>query len=246
MMTSVKTIAKTTAARGTTSIRRRRPTGPLLGCVLGLTVLMSACEFGPGLETRTFRVEHLGAGEAVALLDPYVFGDREGNPGAISVLDGAVTVRETRDNLARIERVLAEFDTPRPPVQLHFQLIEADGFTGSDARIADVEAELRNLFDFRGYRLGGEATVLASTRSDFFQGLRASDRNYELSGGVEQAGGSAIRLSDLRLYSQDGWALETSVTVRTGQTIIVGSQPLEGSSATLFLTVRAEAVGGAS
>ena len=38
-------------------------------------------------------------------------------------------------------------------VQLVFDLVQADGFTDEDPGIADVVAELRMLFNFRGYRL---------------------------------------------------------------------------------------------
>lgn len=55
---------------------------------------------------------------------------------------GAISVRETSDNLDKIARVLAEFDKVRADVPLHFQLIEADGFTETDPRISAVEVEL--------------------------------------------------------------------------------------------------------
>lgn len=38
-------------------------------------------------------------------------------------------------------------------VLLTFHLIQADGFTDQDPEISDVVSELRNLFNFRGYRL---------------------------------------------------------------------------------------------
>jgi len=207
---------------------------------LCMLLFMSACE-GPSLETRTFRVDHLEPHEVTALLDPYVYGDRADAPGSLSAIDGAITVRETSDNLARIERVLAEFDEPRPDVRLFFQLIEADGFTDSDPRIADVEVELRKLFQFRGYRLAGEATVLATDYAEIAQGMRASGGGlFELSGRVFRQDSETIRLADMMFTSDDGWSLRTSVNIRNGQTIVLGSSPKGDSSATLFLTVRAE------
>ena len=44
----------------------------------------------------------------------------------------------------------------------------------------------------------------------------------------------------MNLSSQNGFQLGTSVNIRPGQTIVLGSAPKEGSTATLFLTVRAE------
>jgi hypothetical protein len=205
-----------------------------------LSLLIAACEMTPDLETRTFAVQHLQPHEVGELIDPYVYGEREGAPGALSVIEGAVTIRETADNLAQIERVLAQFDQARPDVRLHFQLIEADGFTESDPRIAQVEDQLRRLFPFQGYRLAGEATVTATDVTEFEQGLRASDGLFLIRGTVYRAGEEVTRLESVSLTSEDGWRLETSVNVRAGQTIVLGSSPKEGSSATLFLTVRAE------
>jgi hypothetical protein len=206
----------------------------------GVVAALSACRPTASLETRTFQVNSLQPHEVAELVEPYVDREREGMPGAISVIDGAMTVRETPDNLARIERVLAEFDRPRADMRLHFQLIEADGFTDSDPRIADVEEQLRQLFQFRGYRLAGEATVTATDGAEVVQALRASDGLYEIQGRVYRIGGGQTRLEEVRLVSENGFHLATSVNIRAGQTIVLGSAPKQGSSATLFLTVRAE------
>ncbi|MFQ5538400.1 MAG: hypothetical protein ACE5GJ_13225 [Gemmatimonadota bacterium] len=123
---------------------------------VGLIVLAAAaCSRGPGLETRTFALENLAPHEAEALVAPYVFDDRERNPGTMSRTGGAITVRETPDNLDKIERVMEQFDVAQPEVRLTFQLVEADGFSGTDPAIAEVEKELRKVFDFKGYRLAG-------------------------------------------------------------------------------------------
>lgn len=210
-------------------------------------ILFSGCDAGgrgvaeaPRLETQTFRLSTLRAGEVASLIDPYVYGDRDTNPGTYSTMDGAVTVRETRDNLDRIARVLSEFDVARPDVRLHFQLIEADGFTGTDARIAEVEAELREIFQFRGYRLAGEATVTAADMAGVAQELRTPDATYQITGQIFSIGSDVTRLEDVSLMSGNALHLATSVNVRAGQTIVLGSSSKQDSSATLFLVVRAE------
>lgn len=209
------------------------------------TGYVSSCDRPAGLEVRTFRIEHLRPNDAINLIDPYVYGDREGAPGAVSTIEGAITVRETADNLERISRVLAEFDRPQPDMRLRFQLIEADGFTDSDASIAAVETELRKIFQFRGYRLAGETFVSATDGSDIQQGMRASDGTFSITGAVYRVSPGVIRLESVTLWGPDGGpTLQTTVTIRPGQTVILGSSPKNGSTATLLLTVRAEETEG--
>jgi len=217
----------------------------ITGLAIAMT-LLAGCDMGPRLETRTFRLDHMRSHEAVNLIDPYVYGEREGSPGAVSAIEGAITVRETSDNLDQIARVLAEYDETRPAIRLHFQLIEADGFTESDPQIAEVEEQLRKLFQFTGYRLAGEATLTASDMTEIGQQMRSTDGIYEITGEVYRLGPDVTRLEGISLWSERGTRMETSVNIRSGQTMVLGSSPKDGSSATLFLTVRAEEVGGPS
>lgn len=211
--------------------------------VAALTLLAVACERRVSLETRTFSVGHLTQSEVEELLTPYVYSDRADDPGTMSAIQGAVTIRETRDNLSRIERVLEEFDLPSPDVRLNFQLVEANGFTTTDPRINDVEGELRRLFDFQGYRLAAEATIVATDNSDITQGMRSSDgRLFEIHAFVERVEANTTTLHNATLQTNDGWDLSTSVTVRDGQTLVLGTSPTGDQRGTLFLTVRAETV----
>ncbi len=211
---------------------------------LSTLVLLAACQRSPQLDTRTFNLEHIEQYRAAALVEPYVYGAREGSPGAISVIDGAISVRETPDNLDKIARVLAEYDQPRPDVQLHFQLIEADGFTDSDERIAAVETELRQIFRFAGYRLAGEAFVTATDASEVQLGLVGSGNRYQINARTHWARGNMIRLEvEVTLHeAQQGPRLQTTVNIRPGQTLVLGSSPKLGDTATLLLTVHAEEV----
>lgn len=211
----------------TTVSTRRSTTGrgwaawmPVAVPLFVVTLMTGACRPGGQLETRTFQLTNLEADEAYHLLEPYIYQDREGVPGMMSATDDAITVRELPENLRRIEAVLAEFDRPLDGVRLNFMLIEADGFTGSDPAIADIEEELRKLFSFQGYRLAARAAL--QTVEDGFVSQVLGDRGYEVAGrihrlDVDESGGSLtmeVELSNL---------FTTTVSIPLGETVVLGS-----------------------
>jgi hypothetical protein len=229
---------------------------PRLLAVLSMMVLtLAACDWlgSPKLDVETFNLEHRTGYEAAELIEPYVFYDREENPGDMNATADAVTVRETRDNLEKIQRVLAEFDEPIPGIRLYFQLIEADSFEGEDPAIAEVVEELRSLFRFEGYRLLGEAMVPVAGGSPERQSFSQRFLGVEIPITVE-ASAQTLRTGTVRLNPvllRDPWdeLMSTSVNVTPGQTIVLGGtqarvRSSEGSPygrTTLILTVRAEA-----
>jgi hypothetical protein len=207
-----------------------------------------ACNRAPRLETRTFPLQYLSASTAEGIIGPYVFLDRQGAPGTLSLTENTVTVRETPDNLDKIARVLAEYDTPTPWVRLHFQLIEADGNTPSDARIAELEAELRELFRYTGYRLVAEAVVSGAARSAVEQAVGGNLQEglgYLLLveiGEIRTIGDSGFVPLNVTLRSPTGGALMTRVNARAGQTIVLGNAQLRQRGGTTILAVRPEFV----
>ena len=208
--------------------------------------LASGCRGGPELETHTFEVRYLSPGQVDLMVRPYVYTDRAEAPGQLSVFDGGLTVRETRDNLDRIARVLEERDRARPGVALYFQLIEADGPGEEDPRIQDVEAVLRELFRFEGYRLLSEARIGAMEGGRAIQGLRTPDGGeYQLVADVGSIRGTPERGSvevEVRLHGSREMYLETRITVPVGQTVVLGSSQLDPTGGATILTVRPELV----
>src|SRR5215211_109995 len=77
----------------------------------------------------------------------------------------ALTMTASRAKLDQIEELLRRYDVASPTVRLRFQIIEADGFSTNDSSIAEVEAALRELFRFQGYRLVADALATGSSRS---------------------------------------------------------------------------------
>jgi hypothetical protein len=204
------------------------------------------------LDTQTFQLQHLHAEEAAQLIDPYVYYDREGAPGRVSHVGNTLTVRETKDNLARISRVLTEFDRAKPGVRLHFQIIEASdrGPAGqSDSAIADIEAELRKLFKYQRYRLLSDAVIGGTEGSHIEQAvgdITTMDGNgwmITADIGTVRAFGDSGRV-ELRVGIRNPYrgALETTVNGRIGQTIVVGNAQLASGGGTIVVTVKPEFV----
>jgi len=222
--------------------------------VLPAVLLFGACDqFGdPKLDVQTFNLEHRAGYEAAELIGPYVFDDRAENPGDMSATVDAVTVRETRDNLDKIGRVLAEFDQPIPGVRLYFQLIEADSFEDEDPAIANVVQELRSLFRFEGYRLIGEAMVPVAggsqDRQAFSQRFLGVSNPIVVEAEARVLSTGMVRLDPVVL--RDSWndLMTTTVNVTPGQTIVIGGTQARTESdrgqpfgeRVLILTVRAE------
>ncbi len=200
---------------------------------------VSGCRRTPELDTRTFALKHMDAYAAQQIISPYVFADRAETPGTMNAASGVLTVRETSDNLDKIERVLAEYDVPRADVRLYFQLVEADGFTDTDPRIAAVEAQLRSIFQFKGYRLAGEAVVSVADEAQVSQSLAGGA--YLVEARIRRIQPGSIRLEEVQLYSGEGnRLLLTTVNIHPGQTLVVGTAAKSKSTATLLLTLRAE------
>lgn len=222
---------------------RMRRRAPLL--LLGVALAVPGCA-GDDLETRTFEVRYLASHEVQGLVEPYIFTEREGRPGTMSSMDGALTVRETGDNLERIGQVLERFDRPRPSVMLSFQIIEANGAGDSDPAIAEVERELRRLFRFEGYELVAETQVGGIQGTAFRQAVGGgeTERSFMIRGGVTEVrrGGDAPTVTvDVGLFAAGvGDILETSVTIPAGHSVVLGTAKSPGYEGALILVVRAD------
>lgn len=223
-----------------------RPLRMLLLAVLAAGPL--ACSRSPTLDTRTFPLHYMNRNAAQALVAPYVFTDRPNAPGKMSASDDAITVRETPDNLNKIQRVLAQYDHAAPNVRLHFQVIEADGAAPTDSSIANVTAQLHKLFRFAGYRLVTQAQVTGtdnSTTSQMLDGGKALGGLY-LQVGIQRVrgtGDSAVVDMSVRLLAGGaGSQLKTQIGARVGQTVVLGGTHVSERDGTVILTVRPELV----
>lgn len=197
---------------------------------------LAACRGGSAsLETRTFDLRQMDAGRAEQLVKPYVV------TGSLSMAPGALTIRETRDNLDRIAAMLTEHDRAPAPVKLTFQVIRANGAAPPDSAIAAIEQELRQLFRFRGYALVAQGFTTGVDGAPILLHMDGPGGPYQLRGRIENVGTSdtgSVRLG-LGFSAGPRPVLETLVTMRIGQTMVLGGQSGSGSGA-IILAVRPE------
>jgi hypothetical protein len=215
----------------------------ILAFPTAIVALLTACSSrGPSLDTRTFALKYLRGQDAIPIVTPYVYADRPNAKGVFTVSDNAITVRETPDNLDKIARVLAQYDRPRPFIRLTFHLIEADGAATGDSAIRDVEATLRQLFRFHGYRLVGEGVVSATEKAEVSQMLAAEPEHYALTTTVMRLAGAADSATvelGVELVGRGG-RFRTTVTIPVGKTAVLGNVQASSKGRTLILTVRPE------
>jgi hypothetical protein len=215
-----------------------------LALLLAVTPLV-ACERESDVPLRTFALEHVDAPAVLdgirSELEPDELRStrisvRADDPRVLTVAGEAAT-------LERVAEVIARLDRPQGSVLLRFQVIEANGFPTPDPAIAEVEAVLRELFRFQGYRLAAEALVQAQAPGWVRQQLRSvGDEPMQITANVQRVSGhaddGAVSL-DIEFTARGEELLTTSLTVPSGKTAVVGSA--QGSTrTTLILVVRPE------
>lgn len=223
--------------------------GAVAACFVLPTFLTQGCEPAVQLETHTFELQYLSPSEAAEMISPYVYYERDAAPGAVTHFSSGITVRETPESLARIREVLERYDRAEPGVRLHFQIIEANGFTDTDARIADVRDALEELFRFEGYRLTGEAqlAMMEGTESRQPVAVTGNQEPWQLMASVDEvrvSGDAGAAVISVQLWSDTmGPVVRTTLNVPVGETAVLGSSRATPSGPTTILTVRPEFVG---
>lgn len=171
-------------------------------------------------------------------------------PLALGLLSGDVHSQEVARSGRDVQNVL-----------LTFHLVQADGFTDQDPEIANVVSQLRKLFNFEGYRLlatsvfnvglilnrqethvtgeGSQRIIAGDSETPFT--IRADVSSPRATGAVR----ARVTLTDVimrqlnpRMGSTErAPLLEASVTIRDGQTVVLGSARRTAGEPVLILVV---------
>ena len=134
-----------------------------------------------------------------------------------------------------------EFDKKQPEIRLHIDVIEANG-GGVDPQIADIQAELSDLFKFDGYRRAAGGVLTATEGSSVEQSMGVVGGSYVFEarcGRLTEDEGEWLLFIDLQLSQYDRNLLRPSAMIRDGQTTLVGTT-LDGDVKAVILAVRLE------
>lgn len=206
--------------------------------LLVAVLLLAGCEREQ--DVRTIQLQHMDPEAALDLLGPYL---GEATAAGSSKELKLLTLRGPAERLDEIEAVLTKYDRPAV-VRFRFQIVEADGFTQTDSAIADVEAALRDLFRFRGYRLAAEAVTQAEAPGFVRQQIILPDGlpvtiTVEVKRVLAGDDGAAVTMNvDLAPFGRS--ILSTGLTVPSGKTAVVGSAQADANKPTMILVVRPE------
>jgi hypothetical protein len=208
--------------------------------LLGMLVLAGCDRSGQDGEFRTIPLTYLSTEDALRLVTPHL--SEEIAVSASQAGPPALALRGPDARVNQLADLIRRFDKPEPNVQLRFQVIEANGFAGADSAIADVEAVLRDLFRFRGYRLVGESMVQSQAPGQAMQRMVGEDGTRfeiraELTRVLRQDTSRAVSLQ-VHLMEEGAGLLGTNLTVPNGQTVVVGTARSSRDGNTLILVVR--------
>src|SRR5688572_279900 len=212
----------------------------LVLAAVALGIIVNCAGSDDGMETRRIMLTHISAGDAHMAIEPY-FGDAKVMVRQTDA-PSALTISGSREKVEQIAQLLKQLDQPPPKVQLRFQIVEADGFTTRDSAIADVEAALRELFRFRGYRLATEAMISGQAGNVLEQTVLLRDQipvtlTVEVPS-IRRTGDAAAVEMRIMMSVGNTKALTTAVTVPNGQTVVLGSARPLPNIGTLILVVR--------
>jgi hypothetical protein len=239
-------------------MRRSLPAAVFLAALLAAGAL-HAQDQAPKIVVKTFPLQSLSPKDAATLVSPYTMFLGGGGVFEAGGALRAITVRATPEILARVDSILRANDHARATLVLRFQLIAASDSAIKDPAIGAVDAELRNLFRFAGYRLLSQGSTTANEGESFtltMSGVRGE--TLRLAGRVEAVQASNARGAAQLFISLEhpvqtlvGGAatsgmqtlLSTGLTAPLGQTVVLGSAAYGAPIPAIILSVRPEVAG---
>jgi len=163
---------------------------------------------GGSMETRTFTVRHLDPDVLLDALAPFIDDTHIDAGDRVTMIGPTLSVRETPENLDRIDELLAQIDVPQPILRLTTMLVRGVDSADRNPQLEELEGALAAALPFPAYELFAQSTVSGKLRAVNFLVMGQDTAFFE------------VQTTALEIVDVDG-----KQTVRTAITINLTSGP---------------------
>lgn len=220
-----------------------------------------------GFKSKIFEVKHRDARNLATVVRQLGSGFQGASISASSEFN-TITARDFPENLVVIEQAIARLDTPAPArrdVELHIHVLIASNTPGNSETTAQVPAEIRDVvtqlgetLTYRNYEL---AASIVQRLTETPRGLRGTG-TAEISGGNPSApgllmpyqygisevsllqnatGAPSVRIGEFSFTTnvdKDQAQVQTALTLRNGEKVVVGTATLRNRALVIVLTAK--------
>ena len=176
-----------------------------------------------------------------------------------------ITVRDFPENLVTIEEAIKRLDTPaaaRPNIELHMYALLASnvstGGTAPPAEVKDVIEQLRNTLSYKNYELMATVVQRMTETPRLLSGTGTAELpsmipntpnalmpyDYSMNGvslAQDASGGFSVQINEFAFTTvsdKDRGRVQTSLNLRDGEKVVVGTATLRNRALVVVLTVK--------
>jgi len=217
-----------------------------------------------GFKSKVFTITHREVINLANVLKPLLSGFKGATISANSEFK-TLTVRDFPENIATIEEAVKRLDTPaapRPNIELHMHILVASNTGGSTEKLPgelkDVITQLRGTLNYQNYEL---VTSVVQRLTETTRGMRgggsaeisnpqsasqmiAMPYEYiinQVSLVQNPAGAATIQIEQFSfstLTEKDRASLQTALSLRDGEKVVVGTATMRDRALIVVLTAK--------
>jgi len=178
--------------------------------------------------TKIYKIRYRNPEEIFTLIEPFL-SSFEGAKATVSHNLKTITIKDRHGVHEKIENVIKEYDIPLKKIWLEVTIIEASQNGGEKkkfpAELEKVVKKLNTLFRFDNYEIVSRGDAMGMEES--FLTFTSSSSKTPLKGFKAQARigyfDEVIKLDDFKIGMPTGNDLVTSINIKNGETVVVGS-----------------------
>ncbi|GEM_PF-1282197 len=182
-------------------------------------------------ETRTYQIKNRGVREIYELIKPFLSDASGSDRVSVSKALKTITVYTNQEKLAKIEKIIQQYDVPLKQIWVEVLLVRAKGNGGKKVvlpdEIKELASQLKSVFKFTDYEIIGKADGIGLEGSTIQTSVNMTYRNsqpsFQISGGLE-INGDIIRLNKFTVdvVAPMHSKISTTVNIPDGSKMILG------------------------